>query len=482
MNDTINLQERMLELELELMRSDWIELGTSTQQEFSREGIKRIVELARLYYLKNPLIKRGVRVSTFYVFGRGVNIAAKDPTINDCIQAFLDDPSNQREFSSAQARKELDRALTIDGNLFFVFFVQKTTGKVRIGTLPVDEIEEIIKARNNRKRNMWYKRVWNSTEVDKATGVTKTERKERYYRDHLNTDESMRLGDTEVDQDAVIYHVKVGGFADWAFGISETYAAQAWANAYKQFLTNFASVVASLAQFAWRKKTSGGTAGVAATRAKLASTLGATNGETNAPRAPGSVSIEGSSDNSLDPIKTANATTPATEGKPIKLMVASAFGLPDTFFGDTDTGNLATAQSLDRPTEFSFVDRQELWVGIYQTILSHVVFNAVIAPQGTLQGIAKPIEDSYGDMTIEYNEGINSAINVDFPSILERDTGSLINSLLIGSSFVKDNISDPSQLVKMFARQILIALGFQDVDELLETMQIVDKKPDPVVE
>jgi len=480
MSDTIDLQERLIELELDLMRNDWIELGTSgAQQEFSRDGIRRIVELARLYYIKNPLIKRGVKISTYYVFGRGVNIAAKDNTIDECIQTFLDDPSNQREFSGAQARKELDRALTIDGNLFFVFFVHKETGQVRIGTLPVDEIEEIIKARNNRKRNMWYKRTWETREIDEQTGNVEVKRTSRYYRDYLNNEvDTAKLGDIEVDQNAVIYHVKVGGFADWAFGISETYAAQAWAKAYVQFLTNFASVVATLAMFAARKRSSGGKAGVAATRSKLASTLTGSTGESNPPRAAGSVSIEGGPEDAWDPIKTANATTPADEGRPMRVMVAAGFGLPDTMLsGDADMGNLATAQTLDRPTEFQFVDRQELWVGIYKTILDFVVFNAVIAPQGTLTSVARPIQNVYKETVIRFNEDINSTIVVDFPSILERDTGAYLNSLLGSVNFFRENTQDPSKIVAQFARSILIALGYQDVDELLEQVIIQPQKP-----
>ena len=483
----IGLEERITDLERELEREGWISVGSGlSAQEFSRQGIANVVELARIYYLKNPLIQRGVKIQTYYVFGRGINIAAKDATINACLQAFIDDPSNQRELSSAIARKERDKELTVDGNLFFVLFVHLETGKVRIGTLPVDEIQEIVKDRNNRKRALYYKRTWQASEINQETGAIETKQRTKYYRDHLLPKDKAyaRIGDYEVDQDACIYHVKIGSFADWAFGISGTYAAQAWAKAYKQFLTDFASVVATLAIFAARKRTSGGKTGVGAAKAKLASTLGATNGETNPPRASGSVSIESSADEAWEAIKTANATTPAEQGRPLRVMVGAAFGLPDTMLsGDVDMGNLATAQSLDRPTEFQFVDRQELWISIYRTILDFVIYNAIVAPQGMLRNVAHVEPSVYeNESTIVFNEAINPIYTVDFPSILEKDTNQFVSALLAGATFILDKAAgDPNaqlEAVKAFSRSILIALGFQEVDELLDLIFPIDVPPE----
>lgn len=87
------LQERLGELELALENQGWIrqsEMYTSNQ--FSLPSLKTIARLARVFYLKNPLIQRGVNVSSDYTFGRGITITAKDEQINEAIQQFIDDP------------------------------------------------------------------------------------------------------------------------------------------------------------------------------------------------------------------------------------------------------------------------------------------------------------------------------------------------------------------------------------------------------
>ena len=67
-------------------------------------------------------------------------------------------------------------------------------------------------------------------------------------------------------------------------------------------------------------------------------------------------------------------------------MVAAATGLPESFFGDVSVGTLATARSLDRPTELKFHSRQTLWADVLRDLLGYVIDQAVTAPRGQLQG------------------------------------------------------------------------------------------------
>lgn len=463
----IALEESILSLELALANEEWIQLGYTAQNEFSRDGLRKIIELSRLSGVKNPIIKRGVRLQTFYVFGRGVNIVAKDETINEVIQAFIDDQSNQTELTSAQARKQRDIELTVDGNLFFAFFVQPDTGNVRIGTIPVDEITEIIRDPNNRKRNIYYKREWQTQALDLATGEIKVQRNTRYYRDYRYPDTRATIGSGEkaiqVDQAATIYHVKVGAYQDWAYGLPETYAALDWARAYKSFLEDFAKIIKSLARFAWRKRVGGGAAGVAAAKRKLNSTLGQGLGtETNPSPNAGSVYISNDGDD-LDPIKTAGSTTSADEGRALRMMAGIAMGLPDTMAsGDADQGTLATAKTLDRPTEFQFADRQELWIGIFKTIFDFVIYNAVAAPNGALRGLGEIVTNSYNEPVVLFPDDVEETINIDFPSLIEQDPESRVRSLISAAAYIPDR--------KVIATQLLTDLGFDDVDELIEQM------------
>ena len=114
------LQETLAALELQQEDMGWFRLNQEGEREFSREGLHRIIVRSRLMYLSSPIINRGVNVQAMYVWAQGVNIQATDPAVNEVVQAFLDDPKNQTELTSHQARtlKEVD--LQVLGNLFFV--------------------------------------------------------------------------------------------------------------------------------------------------------------------------------------------------------------------------------------------------------------------------------------------------------------------------------------------------------------------------
>ena len=104
-NDTIELlTERIAELELGSEDVSWKPFGGEGATEFSRQYLRRIIRQSRLYYLRNPLVNRAVSIQSMYVFGQGVSITGRAPAVNDVVQAFLDDPANQVELTSHQAR------------------------------------------------------------------------------------------------------------------------------------------------------------------------------------------------------------------------------------------------------------------------------------------------------------------------------------------------------------------------------------------
>jgi len=138
------LKERIAELELGLEDQGWQRLSGGTDKEFSKEGLRKINRLARLYWMKNPLIRRAVETQKNYVFGKGVNIYAEHEEINEVVQDFLKDRKNRIEFFEHQTMMQKEIDLALFGNIFFVFFINEYDGKVKIRTIPVDEIDEII--------------------------------------------------------------------------------------------------------------------------------------------------------------------------------------------------------------------------------------------------------------------------------------------------------------------------------------------------
>ena len=174
--------ERLAELELALEDTDWIRLSLEGTTEFSNAGLTRIVMLARLAFLKNPLINRAANIQAYYVWGQGVNIGASPPPVDEVVQGFLDHPKNQTELTSHQARTMKEVSLQLESNLFFVLFTNESTGRVLVRTIPVDEIlaGDIVCNPDDRKDPWYYKRVWTQRTFNPDTGETGSEQKIAY--------------------------------------------------------------------------------------------------------------------------------------------------------------------------------------------------------------------------------------------------------------------------------------------------------------
>ena len=460
------LTERLADLELALEDINWVRLGLESGIEFSRQGLTRICQLARMMYLKNPLIQRGVNVQVYYVFGQGMNIGAKDEAINQVIQDFLDDEKNKAELTSHQARMYKEADLQVESNIFFTFFTNTTTGRVKVRTIPFDEVSEIVKNPEDDKDPWYYKREWAQSSLNLETGTGQSKPMTAYYPDwrHRPKDKPKTIGKNEIRWESPVYHVRVGGLSRMSFGVSEVYAAIDWARAYKEFLENWSTIVKAYARFAWRVSgVSGGATGVEAVKRKFASTL-PSGVETNPPPVTGSTLIEPGS-MKMDPIRTAGATTTADDGRQLKLMSAMVFGIPETFMGDTSVGTLATAKSLDRPTELKMVSRQTLWADIHRNIINYVLARAVEA--NVLEGTVTEEED--GTPKLEFGAGVDPTVNITFPPVLEHDVVSIVEAIVeaatLGGQVPAGTLDMPTT-----SRLLLTALGQDDIDELIDQL------------
>ena len=471
-----DLTERLSELELALEDVNWERLSWQTGQEFSRAGLQKIIDLSRLAFLKNPLVNRAVSLQAMYVWGQGVSISANHPDVDAVVQAFLDDPKNQVELTGHQARTMKEQDLQTEGNIFFAFFTNALTGRTRVRTIPVDEVKDIICNPDDRKDPWYYKRETNPVRVDIPSGAaipagTVT----TYHPDwrYNPTPRPMTIGGHPVKWDAPVYHVKVGGLSTMRFGVPETYSGLDWARAYKEFLEDWATIVRSYSKFAWQMTAKGGKKGLAAAKTKLGTTMGTAGYDTNPPPVAGSI-FAASEGTSLTPIKTAGATTSADDGRRMLLMVAAATGLPESFFGDVSVGNLATAKSLDRPTELKFCDRQTLWADIHTDMLQYVIDQVATAPKGKLSGtwvLNDEMDERHVELEIdpETGEPIDRHIDVDFPPILQHDKASEIEAIVMAATLDGKTPAGTMDL-KTVSRMLLNVLGEDDIGELLDEL------------
>lgn len=385
------LRERLVELEMAFAEEGWQRLGDDQERDFSGFGRRALMDRSRLYYLKNPLIARGINLRASYVFGQGVTVAHEDPEINEAVQVFWDDHKNRRAFTSRLALADHERYLAVFGNWYAAHFTDPLTGAVQVRIVPAQEIAEIISNPEDSCEPWYYKRTW--SEKTSVMSGSPTIRSRTVYYPALFYEPKNRplsLGLNPVMWDAPVLHVKVGGLADMMFGLSETYRAQDWAKAHRKYLEDWASLTSALARFAWRMTGKGGAKWLESARDKLATMLGGGGSgsemiDRNPPPVAGSTFI-GTETMKMEPMRIGGAAPKAEDAREFKLYIAAAQEMNETFYGDADVGNHATAKTMDRPFELTILLRQELWKETIQVMLRYVIERAATAPGGALKG------------------------------------------------------------------------------------------------
>lgn len=446
-----HLEESLAVLEDALMGDpEWRRSSALLEHEFSRSALDRMVDVSRSMYLAHPLVQRGVNVTGFYTWGQGVSFVASDEKVQaEVVDRLMADRGNRAELFGHQARLLTDVDQMIEGNTFSIL---KTlpNGDVQIRSAPTREIRDIFHVPGDKQQRTFYLREWVERELAQdATDATVTQETMRraLYPDwtYRPTDQPPQIAGLEVKWDEPIAHLRTGGTKQMMFGVPETYAALEWARAYKKFLEDWHSLVSSLSRFAW--KASGKPGVLGKMKRRLGSTLPAGAGkETNRQAPAGAVALtpEGAD---LTPIPKTGASVDAEDARPSRLMVASVFNLPDTILSaDADVGTLATAKSLDRPTELAMRSRQMLWAGYFQDIFTYAVW----AKQK-----ANRLPDS-----------VDPQVDVSFPPILEHDVRETVLAI-IAAATLDGKIEAGTMPPELVSRLMMEALGVEDIEEAL---------------
>ena len=466
-----NFTERIAELELELEDTGWSRLYGAREMEFSRDALRRIARESRLFYMKNPLIRRAVDLENAYVFGQGVEIKAAHPLVDGVVQEFLDDELNRQEISTPRAMASQNTTLKLDGNLFLCFF-GNDVGGVRVRAIPFDEIQDVIANPEDAKEPWFYHR--RTMPRNTMLGEQPLDAKEYLLPDWQYTprDRQDKYNGKPIDWDHPVYHVTANRLSGQRFGVSEVYAAHDWARAYNEFLANWATITRALARFAWKVAAKGGASQRGAIKAVLDSGI-STGTDYNPAPASGSTWIETAGSADLQPVRTAGATTSPQDGRRLLLMVCAATGFPETFYGDAAVGTLATAKSLDRPTELGMLGRQRLWSEVMENVLAYAVERKARA--GDVPGLSGyEDEDAWGEMKWIYgrdpdsgtDDPISAAVSVDFPDVVERSVTERVDAVVkaatLGGTVLAGTLD-----AEYTTRELLVALGEHSVEEVM---------------
>lgn len=466
--------------ELESYEDGWVRMAQQGSVEFSESYLQVLTRLSRVMYLKNPLINRAVEVQKFYVWGLGWSVKANNQVVNDAIQEFLDDDDNKAELTGAQAREGKEVEQQVTGNNYLVLFVNKNTGLIKVSSFPREECTGIVTDPDNARRPWYYLRTYEASVPGEK--IARVETRKVAYRDwryqpggdSIPAIVNGHVVQTEEMTDISVMHWKSGGFNSSKFGMPENYSAFSWALAAKSHLEDWATVWKSLSQFAW-KYTDQRKGAIEAAKERLSTTLGTGVPESNPPAQTASVFLS-TANAAMEPMKTAGVRPSPEEGEMLWLMVASACGLPLTFFGNVDIGNLATAKTLDRPTELRMRLRQKLIADWYMDLFNLVIFWNAKADNGLLKGIAKIGKDRHGKEIVLFEqdpkteEPINGHVDIQFADLLERDVTERVNA--VTTAVTLGGRQDQNVLPKKrYVALLLDALGVDDVDEEIQALE-----------
>lgn len=446
-----------------LRREDagWSKVGGTDSDLLTRAQLIELHRVCLTAFIKAPLIGRAVRVRRNFVWGQGVEIAARDAStdgdspVNDVLQGLLDSSEWQRTLGSGQAREERELNLHTSGE-FFLLAVHDTAAKMvrpRL-VLPAQIVDYV--ANPDDPNDVWlYRRQWTTKRTDlrfadrngrvpAPTTVTRAEWHPtlEYARRTGLRDQVMLIGSDPVRWDQPIQHCAVNSVGEAPWGYPDVYAALDWDRAYAEYLSGWAGLMKALARWAF-KATAPAKHGAKVTRA-LANGRG-TDPISGAPTDPVGQTLVMSPDASVAPMHSSGATIDSGSGKPLAGMVAAAMDVPITILlADPGvTGARATAETLDKPQEDAAGSRRQLWTDWLKAFFDHVI--AVAIEDGVLA------------------QDVDGTVDVTFPSLTDLPLDARMKALEIA----RDSDAPPLLILRL----MLEALGVEDVDELLKDLQ-----------
>ncbi len=311
-------------------------------------------------YNANPLANHIVEMTTNFVLGNGVSVAAVDAGVQAAIDAFWNDPDNHM----ATRAYALCTELSLYGEQFIRFFVNPYDGRVKIAQLDPGQIDAVETDPENVERVLRVHRralppasVWAT-----AAGATPSP-----LGAALEQDEGRWFA-----APAEVLPFAINKVSNAVRGKSDLATLLPWLRRYKDWLTDRVRINKYKGAFLWTVKLTG------ADR----KTVDRKRMEYAYPPEPGSIVVHNESEEWSAVQPHINADDAAADGRALKLMVALGAGLPEHYLAEGGQVNYATAAEMGLPTFRKFQRRQDYFALLLRAIVDRVLDEAVAA--GTL--------------------------------------------------------------------------------------------------
>ena len=454
-----------------------------SKNNISSGQLKRLIDLCWQMYDYDPLIRQGVDSRALYTFGQGITVGCrrKGPwgkQLARIVDSFWRDPCNFRRFTSTSALISLDVQLQLEGNV--PLFIWREGEMLQVRPLKTVWLESFVQSDYNGNTpsaktvgyilnlegdSAIYGGGLNDTQYISMHGrqMGRTHTRVAYADIDADPEELEGLvGDIPIDYNGRIAHIKAWGRPWSGLGTTPILPALDPAQRYGGFLEDWSVVQGLFRTFVLSIASKGGNKGVQDIAKKFRDSnfsnsynpaLSSSDyNETNKSGSPLAHTVytgllgNGQAGTRIEAIKTAGATEGPEKARELKLMLCSAFGLPETMFGDAKVGNHATSHVLERTVDLRAQANQTLWADFIESILKYVIRDSIYGGQ------ADDSVDPY----------------VSFPPIVEHVLKEHVESIVTGyeAGLLPNSVA---------TRELLQALHIQDSEEILHDMYGIDE-------
>lgn len=315
---------------------------------FRLDVIKKMISQTRGLVSGNPLVRKGVRARTGFVWGEGVTVTGQRT------KAIIN--LNHHLVFSPEAREVLESALSTDGNVLFL--LNRQTKKII--RVPMSQVSDWAISPEDGETIQFVRRTWQVRSLDESSGQVQNKTKTIWYPtiEYVESGGALpaAIGKDLVEQNQAINIVSVNKQLGWTWGVPDLLSVLFWARAYKEFLEAEYTLVRALARFAFKitdKRSKGAGAKKAATKVVEPTNVGGID-------AGATATLPGDMD--MIAINKAGANVSFDAGRPLAAMVAAGLEVPLMILlaePRQSTNNYEI--SLDPSTVKAAQARQDLW-------------------------------------------------------------------------------------------------------------------------
>lgn len=393
-------QRRTLQRDLDLLAYTALDYFGGNEQDLKAVERRKLAQRSRVAWQKDPQAGAAVDLQNDFTFGRGVpRPKCADPKVQEVVDEAWDDADNKLILTTYAAQLSLGVDLSTQSNIFFLLFDEGTDGKVKIGLLEHDAVENVVRDENFRQRILYYvarrKVVKWDFRNDQAQVVSERDRDNivdrpvRYFEHWENVETakeenpSIELAPEAKLGKGKVFHLWINKTTEAAFGHPVMDRTLRWFTAYNNFMEARVDMARAAAALIMKRKVQGTPNQVQKMATQMLSRRGVfgqalelEEGVNVGPK-PASTVTENAEVSHESMKLDSGAGNAETDGQMIRSQISAATHFPQHYLGDAGSANLATATSMELPVLKHIEGRQEVFEGLFRWFIDKVIEKAV---------------------------------------------------------------------------------------------------------